>query len=311
LIPVLSVSMGIMSTSGCNEFDHELSSDPRDASDAGDASTDTADTGGAPVGCNLTLPFGAAELVRGVASTSEDASMRLSPDEKTAYFFSAQSGNLLLYTATRTGVSDPFENVKVLANINIGDQYNPAITADGLTLFFASIRSDGIGDNDIFQATRSTPTGDFTATRLAPNVNTTSSEVQPYVTHDGTTMYFTQTVGGRARVIRAFGSVAGGFTNPRPLLDIAGPTNDSDPVQSADGLSLFWSSDRTGGMGGLDVWQARRSTASGPFLDAAALGTVNTPGLDAPSDVSEDGCRLYITSTRNDKTGIYVATRPP
>jgi hypothetical protein len=64
-------------------------------------------------------------------------------------------------------------------------------------------------------------------------------------------------------------------------------------------------------MGGLDVWQARRSSPTGPFLDPAAILTVNTPGLDAPSDVSEDGCRLYITTTRDGKTGIYVATRPP
>jgi hypothetical protein len=207
-------------------------------------------------------------------------------------------------------VTEPFANVAALANINAGNQYNPAITADGLTLYFASFRAGGIGNNDIYQATRSTPTADFGNLRLAPNVNTTGSEVQPYVTHGGTTMYFGRRVGTRDVVFRAFGSVTGGFTNPAAVPEIAGPTNDSDPVQSADGLTLFWASDRTEGMGDRDVWQAQRARTSDAFGDLMPVASVNTLGLDAPSDVSEDGCRLYITSTRGGRTGIYVATRP-
>jgi len=305
---MMGLGLGLLSMSACKVFDHEL---PPDVV-AIDAGPDVA--GDAALACDLTRPFGSAVLVDGVVSSSEDASMRLSPDENTAYFFSAQTGNQLLYTANRVRRADPFGNVKVLENVNVipGNQYNPTITADGMTLFFASSQITGLGDNDIYQATRSTPTGDFTSGRLAPNVNTSGSEVQPYVTHDGTTMYFVQGPQGHAHVMRASGSATGGFIRPGPVFEVFGPTNDSDPVQSADGLTLFWSSDRPDaqGAGGFDVWQAHRSTASGAFRDLAPVVTVNTAGADAPSDVSEDGCRLYITSTRNGKTGIYVATRP-
>ena len=78
---------------------------------------------------------------------------------------------------------------------------------------------------------------------------------------------------------------------------------------AADGLTLYWASDRPGGMGDLDVWQARRTSTSAAFGDLAPVSSVNTAGADAPSDVSTDGCRLYLTSTRAGLTGIYVATR--
>lgn len=265
----------------------------------------------APPRCDLAKPFGAAVLVDGLTSSAEDASLRLSPDETTAYFFSARSGTLLLYTAMRARVTAPFAGVSVLANVNTGNQYNPAISADGLTLFFASVRPGGVGDNDIYQATRTAPTDDFTSVRLAPDVNTTASEVQPYLTRDSTTLYFVRTVSSAQVIFRATGSVTVGFANPSMVAELHGPTNDTDPVLSADGLTVFWGSDRPGGLGDVDVWQAQRTTPSGTFGEPTPVSAVNTIGFDSPSDVSADGCRLYLTSTRAGRTGIYVATRPP
>jgi Tol biopolymer transport system component len=318
----MCLGLELVLASACNVFDHELPvpGGPVDAQVAEDVAEDVdaaaldagTDAGiGASLGCDLTKPFDSAVLVRGIASSAQDGSLRLSPDEKTAYFFSARTGNQLLYTASRVSVTDPFENIMVLANVNIGNQYNPTITTDGLTLYFASFRTGGTGNNDIYQAVRSSPTGDFESAQLVPNVNTQASEVQPYVTHDGTTIYFVRTVAfGQTVIFRATGSVAGGFINPGTVPGITSPANDSDPVQSADGLTLFWASDRAGGLGSFDVWQAKRASTSVPFQDPAAVASVNTNGFEAPSDVSEDGCRLYMTSTRGGRTGMYVATRP-
>lgn len=265
----------------------------------------------APPRCDPARPFGAPVPVEGLASATEDASLRLSPDEKTAYFFSARSGSKLLYTAARPRITAPFSGVSVLANVNAGNQYNPAISADGRTLFFASFRPEGVGDNDIYQATRATQTDDFTNIHLAPNVNSSASEVQPYLTRDSATLYFVRTVSAAQAVFRATGSITAGFANPSMVAELHGPTNDTDPVVSADGLTVFWGSDRAGGLGDVDVWQAQRTTPSGVFGQPAPVPSVNTPGFDSPSDISADGCRLYLTSTRNGRTGIYVATRPP
>jgi len=314
------VGLSLASTSACNAFDHELPvPDPPgvalDAQSVADVAIIVAMDAAVepPLGCDLTKPFGAGVPVEGLASSGEDASLRLLPDEKTAYFFSSRTGNQLLYTANRGRVADPFQNLAPLANVNTANQYNPAITADGSTLLFASFRPTGVGDNDLYQAARDPVTGDFVDPHPMPNVNTAASEVQPYVTHDGNTLYFVRTVSAHTTIFRASGSVTGGFRNAAPVPEVAGPTNDSDPVQSADGLTLFWSSDRPGALGGtgdFDVWQAKRATRSDPFGTATPVTSVNTFGLDAPSDVSENGCRLYLTSTRNGHTGIYVATRP-
>src|SRR5262249_50257730 len=191
-------------------------------------------------------------------------------------------GKLLLYTASRTRVTAPFSGVSVLANVNSGDQYNPAISADGLTLFFASVRPGGAGDNDIYQATRAAQTDDFTNIRLAPNVNTGASEVQPYLTRDGTTLYFVLTVSAAQVIFRAMGSISAGFANPSPVAELHGPTNDTDPVVSADGLTMFWGSDRPGGMGDVDVWQAQRTTANGQFGPPAPPPPPHTPPLPPP-----------------------------
>jgi len=264
---------------------------------------------GPPPGCDPAKPFGSPVAVGGLAASTEDASLRLSPDETTAYFFSVRTGKQLLYTAHRASPTAAFSNVEALANVNTSDQYNPAITADGLTLFFASYRAGT--DNDIFQASRSESSGDFTNPHPALNVNTTASEVQPYISRDGTTMYFVRQVSTAQTVFRAVGSVSAGFTNPSVVPELDGPTNDSDPVLSADGLTLYWGSDRPGGQGDVDIWQAQRGAADAAFGMLTALESVNTKGFDAPSDVSADGCRLYLTSTRDGRTGIYVATRPP
>jgi Tol biopolymer transport system component len=267
--------------------------------------------GGPVTPCSPDKPFGEAVLVQGIASSAEDGSLRLSPDEKTAYFFSARSGVKLIYTASRLRATAAFAALSVLANVNTGDQYNPAISADGTTLFFASFRTDGVGNNDIYQATRSTISGDFTDIRLTPNIDTATSEVQPYVARDGTALYFVRTLTTMTAVFRASGSLTAGFTSPGIVPELHGPTNDTDPVLSADGLTVFWGSDRPGGRGDVDVWQAHRTTPSAAFGELLPVASVNTAGFDSPSDVSQDGCRLYITSTRNGRTGIYVATRPP
>jgi Tol biopolymer transport system component len=264
--------------------------------------------GGVPPACDLSRPFGAAALVPGLASSGEDGGARLSPDEKAAYFFSARTGKRLLYSALRPDVTAAFQDVTVLANVNTGEQFDPAITADGSTLLFASRLGT---DTDIFQASRSAPTADFTSVRSVPNVNTAAPEVQPYITRDGTALYFVRTVAARQTVFRAVGSVTGGFASPGAVSELDGPTSDSAPVVSADGLTLYWGSDRPGGLGDVDVWQAQRDTTTATFKNLAPVTSVNTSGYDAPSDVSADGCRLYLTSTRGGRTGIYMAARPP
>jgi hypothetical protein len=85
-------------------------------------------------------------------------------------------------------------------------------------------------------------------------------------------------------------------SDPALLLNTAAA--DGCPIQSPDGLSLFMASTRPGGLGGLDIWIARRDSTSEPFGAPVNPGPpVNSPVDDfCPTPVRRD--RLFFVSRR-------------
>jgi Tol biopolymer transport system component len=74
----------------------------------------------------------------------------------------------------------------------------PVVTPDELTIYFASDRSDGQarGEYDIWTATRSDVGGAFSPPANVAEVNTPSSDVPTFITHDGCTLYLWSDRGG-------------------------------------------------------------------------------------------------------------------
>ncbi|MCG8449976.1 MAG: hypothetical protein MI725_10415 [Pirellulales bacterium] len=69
------------------------------------------------------------------------------------------------------------------------------------------------------------------------------------------------------------------------------------PRLSADGLRLFFNSDRTGGQGGRDLWLAERASLTSPFATPINLGnTINSSGTEFTASESFDGLTLYFDS---------------
>jgi hypothetical protein len=73
---------------------------------------------------------------------------------------------------------------------------------------------------------------------------------------------------------------------------------DGCPVQSPDGLSLYLASNRPGGVGGLDIWVAHRTSTDAPFGAPENLGApVNSSSDDfCPTPVRGGG--LFFVSRR-------------
>jgi len=70
---------------------------------------------------------------------------------------------------------------------------------------------------------------------------------------------------------------------------------DGGPSISADGLTLFFDSFRSGGTGGQDVWVTTRATTDDPWGEPVNLGpTVNSSAHEWAPSISADGLSLYF-----------------
>ena len=114
-----------------------------------------------------------------------DYSPELSLDGLTLYFSSSRPGGLGeadLYVTTRESTDDPWEPPQ-----NLGPTVNspyfegqPSISANGKTLYWDSDRPDGLGDFDIWMATRDAVCETFgPAVNVGPPVNTPGTRVRP------------------------------------------------------------------------------------------------------------------------------------
>jgi len=89
--------------------------------------------------------------------------------------------------------------------------------------------------------------------------------------------------------------------------------NDNNAALSPDELSLYFVSNRLGGLGGADIWVSRRASLDNAWGEPVNLGpSVNGPGIEASPLVSHDGHLLFFSSDRAGGHGlndIYVARR--
>jgi hypothetical protein len=82
---------------------------------------------------------------------------------------------------------------------------------------------------------------------------------------------------------------------------------------SADGLTLYFGSTRSGGYGSDDLYMTTRTTTSAPWGSPVNLGpTINSAARDGGPWLSPDGLELYFNSLRSGGYGgwdLYVAKR--
>jgi Tol biopolymer transport system component len=81
---------------------------------------------------------------------------------------------------------------------------------------------------------------------------------------------------------------------------------DQHPAISKDGKSLYLTSTRTGGQGGLDLWVSHRDSEDDAWGAPVNLGAgVNSGGTDMAPTLSGDGHKLYFHSDRTGTLGLF------
>lgn len=102
-------------------------------------------------------------------------------------------GNQLqhIYVSIRASLTDDFSAPSVVPVINQAGSYDadPALSPDGRLIVFSSTRP-GVGDSNLWYATRATAMGNFGPPVQIPSVNSASSDGDPVLSDDGCTLYF-------------------------------------------------------------------------------------------------------------------------
>jgi len=99
----------------------------------------------------------------------------------------------------------------------------------------------------------------------------------------------------------------GAFNTAVPVTELNSPAAEGCPIETPDGLSLLFASNRPGGAGGNDIWVADRDTLGSPWKEPQNIGSpINSTAADfCPTPVF--GRSLFFVSERLDNG----TTTPP
>jgi hypothetical protein len=174
-----------------------------------------------------------------------------------------------LCVTTRASVSDPWgPPVNLGATVNSSsDDWAPSISADGLVVFFMSGRAGGLGGDDLWftsRATKNDPWG--SPVNLGATINSSFEEAFPDISADSRMLFFSDHglgpwrpggYGGQDIWVTTRARTNDPWGKPMNLGPVINSSAwDFSPNISADGSTLYFCSDRLGGIGSADLWQA-------------------------------------------------------
>jgi len=159
---------------------------------------------------------------------------------------------------------------------------------------------------------------------LGPTVNSAADDCFATISSDGLELYFMDVdllrpggLGGMDIWVTRRSSASETWGEP---VNLGPPINteydDAKPSISADGLTIYFGSNRPGGYGGFDLWMSTRATITDNWDAPVNLGsTINSSADEAFSYISTDGLELYFNEYGVPRPGgygyadIWVTTR--
>jgi hypothetical protein len=161
------------------------------------------------------------------------------------------------------GATPRFAEPAVIASLAQADAKDddPSLSADLTLLYFNSEREGGAGEEDIWFATRASPTDPWRA--------------------------------------------------PQPAAELNSDVRETGIALAPDGLSIWWSSDRAGGAGGLDIYTSARATRGGPWSAPVHVPELSSAADDLVSAVgdAERTVLLARRASEDDDYDLFVARR--
>ena len=201
---------------------------------------------------------------------------------------------------------------------SVDDEGAAFVTADGQTMYLSLCRrADGMGDCDIYVShlvgdlwTRPQP--------LGHPLNSPAWDANPTVTADGLTMYFSSrrhgSLDSSEDIYVSYKSTDGAWTKPQNLGEPVNTRfNERSPFISADGKTLYFSSNGHPGFGNHDLFMSRHLD-DGTWSVPVNLGRpINAYGDDVFLTIPASGDKIIYSSQRTDARAplnLYEAKLP-
>jgi outer membrane protein OmpA-like peptidoglycan-associated protein/tetratricopeptide (TPR) repeat protein len=197
-----------------------------------------------------------------------------------------------------------------------------AISCDGSVLYFSSNREGGYGGADIWRSERQADGSWGIPKNLGPDINTPLDEEAPFITNDGKTLYFSSTghlgMGEQDIFISWWDDQQHNWSVP---INLGPPVNSAFRelgfFLSADGKTGYFSSNRPGGFGGMDIYffQLARQLYGEPItfvegfvrdsiIDIPVQATVEINGRN-PAQTDADG-RFFLCVGADEVLDIQI-----
>jgi Tol biopolymer transport system component len=149
------------------------------------------------------------------------------------------------------------------------------------------------------------------------SINAVQNDGYPWLSSDGLELFFASYrpggLGGSDLWVATRPDSASPFGAPVNVATVSSTTNDREPSLTADGLTLYFTSEnRPGGPGSVDIWVATRPTRGSPFGAPTVVAELDTAGADRTPAISASGLTICFSSDRPGGAGgydLWCATR--
>lgn len=224
-----------------------------------------------------------------------EASATYSPDGKMMVFARSNNGSKKGYLSVDLWVSyfrsGAWTEPEILRGVNssTADEFSPVFSPDGQTLYFASTRKGGLGGNDLYKATMTSPGRFATPENLGDQINTPGNENYPAIAPDGT-FYFSSDGQPGLGKLDIFKVEKGRAVNLGSPINSIG--DDFAPFFTDKKMGVF-SSNRAGGKGSDDLYMFREKPVKLVtfFADGTLVERNDKTGETAP--VANETVILY------------------
>ena len=151
--------------------------------------------------------------------------------------------------------------------------------------------------------------GTFGPARRIVELSTAADEDDPTLTADLLTIvYESEQTRSLELWISTRATPTAAWNAPTHLAQLDSANNETNPVISSDGLTLWFASDRDA-PGDLDIMVTRRASPGTPWSAPEAVTELNSVDAELPGYVDANQTTIYMSSRRAGTEDLYFATR--